>query len=519
MDVTEPRGNMPYLHHLRIIIVSLLVVYAEPCVGANLPKGAQKVLDSLPGKVLTLDLVVSKSIASSNSFRQVRSLKAGIDVAALQSRILLDYNLYAAASHSNSRPDTISPFAASRSLRTSYSLGVSTYFETGTELLVDLTTYKSDTTQGFIGDLAFYETTATVSLKQNLWKDFFGFATRLMKDAGDLNTEAAKFDFQATMEDWVQGMIGQYYNAWLDQSQVRAAMTNLKRQERLLKITKIKARRGTAEKPDVLQIESSVLAAKSNLQLARQGLSNTWRFLVTSLHFPSEWLDIDPIYVPLKLDSPVKETMNLCWKGEHMKAPPKETAQSQSAQLKAQAAAKAARSALNGLNPSVQAGFEMKTNGTDSGSRSTTFSEAFSTDHPAWTASLNVTFPIGNYAAKANAYSAVMNREASDAAAAEAAENILVDWKNSCSNLKRLSLEETWRKAGMKNQQLRAQLEEKRFSIGRSNPTQVIIAGGDATQAELAHRRTKIDLLLAAWSVRRLQNKIKPYVEGLVTKQ
>ncbi len=81
-------------------------------------------------------------------------------------------------------------------------------------------------------------------------------------------------------------------------------------------------------------------------------------------------------------------------------------------------------------------------------------------------------------------------------------------WLNQCANLDRLKLTAKDAALAAKNQEARADLEERRFRLGRSTTFNVIQAGDDATQANVYQKAVDVELRLVAWDVLRLRNQV-----------
>jgi outer membrane protein TolC len=114
---------------------------------------------------------------------------------------------------------------------------------------------------------------------------------------------------------WAYEIADVYYQAWLAQSKARADYDNLNRQQRLLSIVKLQQRRGTSDKVDVLQVESSLKLAEQTFADSRQNVSRIFKALVLSIGFPEMWLEVDGNLVPTKIDQPIDEASKLCRSG------------------------------------------------------------------------------------------------------------------------------------------------------------------------------------------------------------
>ncbi|MGE0614824.1 MAG: TolC family protein [Bacteriovoracia bacterium] len=485
---------------------------------APLPPDAQGLLDSLPGKKVTLDFVLARAMSSSDSFKAVIAQGAGVEVPLLSAKIPLDTRLSLSLGRQINENEALSSFMPNRSSGTQLKLGASTYFRTGTMLSFDLATGYSDMTFPGLGGpgtaftAAGYETKPSFTLVQNLWKDGFGSGTRRGLEAGEFGREASQAAFDESLEEWVLGIVDIYYNAWMLQSRIKTAQDSLKRRQRLASITESKARRGTAERPDVLQVKSAVLATEVMAERANQGLAQVWRSLVVSLKLPSAWVNLDASEIPLVVDEFGPKQLELC---QLLQKEGYEFALD-SATRKLDLQAKAAELTLDRAKslaaPEAQLLLAVSPNGI-SNTLGSSFSEGFTTQHLAWTASVGLNFPIMNYAAEAEVRNAIVNRERVESIAASAKRDMRVRWINQCDDTRRLVDSTRKLQQAFDNQLLRVQLDEDRFKIGKVPLLSVIQAGDDATYAEGDLRQTELEMRLAHWKLTRLAGKVKDYAQ------
>ena len=88
------------------------------------------------------------------------------------------------------------------------------------------------------------------------------------------------------------GLLDQYQNTWLAQARYQSAARQVERQRRLLRITKVKYERGTAEKAELLQVEAASLKARD--QAAMQPSMST----MSGALWSSVWGYLRSIYKP-----------------------------------------------------------------------------------------------------------------------------------------------------------------------------------------------------------------------------
>ncbi|MBL7713949.1 MAG: TolC family protein [Bdellovibrionales bacterium] len=502
--------------HLCLAFIFVAVAQSH---AASLPADAQKLLESFPEKKITLPLVLSRAIGASDSFKTVAARAASIPSSEYESKAPIDTVVLLGTSREVNRNQPISPFGATRTIQGGNSLGARSGFRTGTQLAVEVSdSYFDAVFSGFPGASSKF-TNVKVEASQSLWRDFLGSGTRAGLLAGKSATEAAKLEWWDSVDQWVLDLVTIYYQAWGLQARVTAAERSLERRDRLKKIISVRAKRGTAETPDLLQVDGAMTAARSEVLDARQNLLVIWRNLIISLKMPEEWLKIDPADVPLALEKTIAPTLEACESSQvPATSPSVEMAnlRRESAEGRADALVDRVRPDLSlkaSVNSNAVAGYT-STVGFDS-----RFSDAIAGKNPAWTLGLQLQFPIGAYTERAAASRAVADRDQAIAAASMMKDQLKVDWLNHCGDLARWKKVLADQKSLLEKMQERVRLEETRYQQGRTSPTQVIQAGDDATSAELGLRNAEVQLHLAAWKVRRLQGEIRTEIRKLDTEK
>lgn len=519
MNPLRTAFSPPRLAVLALMGIIPIVSSAAPG-KAKLPEDARRMLETFPGKTVSLDLVVSRALAASDQFKAVAAQKISIPVARLQSRAPLDYTLEFSGSYLDDQNETASavqPQTFSRGL----SLGLSTYFRTGTAVSAGLEHSLTEldfpgSGPGAIPDQRFLGSVASLSITQNLWKDAFGYATRRAVRAGEIASEATEAGFKAAVEDWVLDLIDLFYNAWLAQARAEAAEARVERQQRLQNVTSVKAKRGTAERDIVIQVRGALVNARVSAGEAKQGLERIWRELVTSLKLPEAWLDIDPMLIPITLDEPVDETLKACGPKSALRPPPEASNRTLQAQKQAEAARLQSEAARNRANPQLAATVGLEANSLDEDKIGITLAEAVRAENPAWQAALSLRIPLGASAEEADVRASRAEFERADALAAAASSRLKVEWINTCLNLHRLNEDVKTLRTNYQEQFERAELLERWFRIGRSTAFDTINASAEATAAELALRDAQISVRRTAWEVRRLTRRIETYLERLM---
>lgn len=503
------------------LFLALTGATASAKTASKLPDDAQKLLETFPEKKITLPLVLSRAIGASDSFRAVAARANAIPGAELESRAAIDTVLLLGTSREVNRNQPVSPFGAVRTIQGGHSIGAQTGFRTGTRVGVEVSdAYFDAIFNGFPGASSRF-TNVKVEATQSLWRDFLGRGTRAGLDAGRTATEAAKLEWWDAVDQWVLDLVTIYYQAWGLQERVSAAESSLERRERLKKIITLRTKRGTAETPDILQVDGAMTAARSEVWAARQDLNVIWRNLIISLKMPEAWLKIDPAEVPLALEKTIAPTLESCGKETAVEKAPATSPSLELAVLRQEAARGRADALVDRVRPDLSLRALVNSNAvtglsSDAGF-SGRFSDAVAGKNPAWTLGLQLQVPIGAYTEKAAAARAIADRDQAEAGASMSRDQLRVDWMNHCGDLFRWKKVLADQKSLLEKMHERVRLEEIRYQQGRTSPTQVIQAGDDATNAELGLRNAEVQLHLAAWKVRRLQGEIRSEIKKLDT--
>lgn len=476
---------------------------------SEIPAEAEKILNSLPKKQLSVEVVVGRAIEASADFKRVLAGRPQAEAPEFAAQAPLDWRVYAKGNYFKDDRESFSPISFTNFNSQSFSLGATTQFSTGTSLMLEAG--HSKTEGRFSGQFAnFYETKTTLALSQQLWENAFGYQTRKSLEAAEKTKSAMLANFEGDVEDWVIQMSGIYYSAWLSQEQAKSADENLKRRERLADLIRIRARRGTSEAPDVLQIEGGVVASKADQLSAFQALDEQWRGLVISLGFPDSFLDIDPRIVPMASDSPNAKALKLCVeKKEKIDELKVHNSRLKAAREMKVAAELEFEKAENAFHPSLEFSISAMSNGLDFFSRKTTFEEGLQYTYPGWGAGLTLSLPLENSAEKAQFAQSLSQQMRSRALAMQAEDALKIQWLNQCSDLERLQVtaDDLW--TAYQKQVERARLEERRFELGRTGLQSVINAGDDATRFRIMWAGTVVKKSMASWKVLQLSGELK----------
>lgn len=475
---------------------------------AALPPEAQKLLDEVPGKRLSLSFVVSRAAQSSDSFQAAAADLLTAPTASLQAESLLAWRPFMKVQRLDDRREPTNPFSPGRIQNAQLSLGVSTAFQTGTQFQFEVShgSFGLLFPNPAVGSIDYFETRTSLTLSQKLWNDAFGVATRATLESAEKVSRASDLRARMLIEDWAVGIIRLYYGAWLSQSQGRAARSALERKRRLQSAMDILVRRGTAEAPDRYQVEAALAASEVQWEQARTSLQDQWRQLVVALKLPAALSELDAFEIPVDLDQPLDEARRLCGSEASPSAAPESKALRQ-ARLASEAADLDLQRARSRMKPDVDLNLSVFSNGIDA-QGGNALSEGSRWVHPGYLAGVSLSMPIGFQAEKAQALQAIAQLQRAEAFGRQELDRARTDWIQYCVDLHRMDrAAESWKRA-FSAQERRAEAEEKRFKIGRSGIFQVIQAGDDATQARLAWDSLEVERRINAWMILRQSEKM-----------
>lgn len=499
---------------IREVTVSLLALLLSAqialCAPAKIPAKAEQLLSMLPGKKLTLDFILKKAMQESSSFQALEAGLVQAESTSLSADGPYDWTLLGSYSYLDSRADAASPFNPRGTEARGWNVGVRKRLPTGTSLEAK---YGNSFNRIFFADPAFripdyYENSFSASLSQDLWANFLGQSSRAGQAALVKESEVQKLDYEEAKEKWSLDIIDQFHKAWLAQRRLSSARENFERRQELLQVTRLKSRRGTAERPDVLQVESAFLLAESAVSQAEIELDHIWRSLVVMLNLSEEWLAVPAALIPIELSPAPKRAVEVCEAGTD----PNATRKVQRAQLGLEAAELAFKRAQSDQRPRLQLVGTYETNGINR-VNSESRTETLKSIHPATKVALQLEIPLGDSSQRSQSLQARANLIRSRGELEAVRDTATVNLKQNCEYLRQAkgALEAATKASS--NQRERIRLEERRFQVGRSTTFQVIQAGDDHANTDQTKNQNEVALRQLAWEVIQESVGLEPFFE------
>ena len=513
--IEERNRSVPY----RLILIILLILplhhlQAEPTQDERF-KALQ---DIMPGKTLTPDLLVQIAVLYSDQVQQIGNALVSRDSARLRVEAGFDTRLEASASHIDDQLSTSGGFAPISNKIQAYSLGAGRLFSTGTSLDARLGYTSSEqeyAASPFSASLPGEtdELKLEMNLRQSLWKNQFGRGTGLRLQAAEQGGKATTHSVEEQMHGFVLETIRSYYDAWNAREAVQAAEKRRASQDRLLAIVNRQNSLGTVELPDVLQVRASRQSAVDAVSDARSTFQQIWRSLVVSLKLPSILLELDPGRIPMAMDDRLADARQICAM-EESAIRRLETPATRALQARAAAAGANLEAAVDEGRADVYAMAGLQSN-SHNDQFTGSFSETGRIKNPRLQLTVGVSMNLGGSAATAAAAEALQGRRDAELQLSQTRDGRVTNWLNQCRNLRRMEgLVRSLEQVHQLNER-RAVLEEKRFRLGRKDAFSVLQANDMATNSGLNLNRTRAQLRILAWSLKKLRGDMKEYLEEL----
>jgi outer membrane protein TolC len=445
---------------------------------------------------LTPGLIAALLVETSDAANIVKNEFMTADTGVLRFDANFSGKIESKLSYFDDRNEPAQSISPTRNKVTQFNLGYSKQFVTGTSVKTEFQhqqRFPEGVNPLFLSDG--YENDLSLSIRQSLLKNSFGSMNR-QREASALNLrDATKHSISDRLQRVAVDGIGLYFQAWLSQWQVRAADARLKRQEQLLKLTKINARRGTAEQADVMQIEAAVILSQNGKKDAQKKLLDLWNSLVLSLKLPRDYLSIDPMRIYLDPENHLPEARVAC-----KSTFPDGADRIKALELSLKAANLNHEATSSALRPELYLEARVSGNGIDK-EMSQIWDETFTMKHPQTSIALGIDVPTSFDREKADYLEALKIKKNAEIQMSQAKTQFEINRDQYCREAQTLDYKIAGLKKALDLQVKREKAEQNRFRIGRIDAFTVIKAGNDITDAEIALKSTEAQLQMTAWSL------------------
>ena len=382
----------------------------------------------------------------------------------------------------------------------------------GTQMLVEWALDRQETEFATAaGKQENYQSQGAITVKQSLWRNFLGHAWNAEEQAILLGDKASKEQLQAQLEELAMLIVNQYYQAWLLQARLRATYQNIKLQQRLLRVSKIKFDLGTADKADILQIKASLLELQQRVKDSINALRGIWAQLVTAVNLPVVYVNTDISGMLLMIDKNYRASLDACKSLRNKNRSQFESANLRSLKYSLQASEQRIAQHKDSLKPDVFAAVRLANNGVDAGFTDSIW-QSLSDWNVSASVSLGINIELGMHMQRANLADSFKQKQIALLSIDQAQTEFHVDILNTCNDLDRLiSKEKNLRKIYLQQSE-RIALQEERFRIGQIDVLQIVQASNDLITAELRLKETSQELGLTVWKIRKMDGSLATYL-------
>ena len=358
-----------------------------------------------------------------------------------------------------------------------------------------------------------FQTQGSLTVKQNLWRNFFGRAWHAEEQALLLSNQASKEKLQADLEALAMVIVNQYYQAWLLQARLRATYQNIKLQQRLLRVSKVKLDLGTADKADILQIRASLLGLQQRVNDSINALRIIWSQLVTAVNLPVVYINTDISDMRLVVDKNYHPSLAACKTLRNKNRSQFESASLRGLNYSLQASEHRIVQHKENLKPDVFAAVRLANNGVDTKLADSVW-QSLTDWNVSASVSLGVNIELGMHAQRANLADIFKQKQIALLSIDQAQTDLQVEVLNACNDLDRLiSKEKVLRKIYLQQSE-RIALQEERFRIGQIDVLQIVQASNDLIAAELQLKETTQELGLIVWKIRKMDGSLATYLRN-----
>ncbi|MFH1339449.1 MAG: TolC family protein [Candidatus Omnitrophota bacterium] len=380
---------------------------------------------------------------------------------------------------------TASNFIGTKSETRDYNFGISQKLPTGTTLKADFDNRRSWDNSGYITVNPAHDSSANLTLEQELGKNFFGIADRSDVKITKIDIENAQY----TSLDKIERMLSDVHKAYwriaqyLSIAGIREEM--LSEAERLFRINKEKFRRGIIEEPQLVASEVNVRQREIDLMLVR----NELEYYINQLKLLLNLEDKDKIILPEEsLDlaiQPVEfsQALETAFRNRRDYFMAKNEVGSKDIKLVMK---------KNNLWPEINLEASVTRNGLDR-----QFSEAVkgisSEDNPEYFLGLRIEFPLQNREAKSEFNKAKIEKAKALLSLKKIERLILVDINDSVRSCRILEQRANKQKKVVELQEEKLAAETERYKYGRSDTDTVIRYQDDLLLSRLLYAQALLD--------------------------
>ncbi|MFP4473390.1 MAG: TolC family protein [Candidatus Omnitrophota bacterium] len=365
-----------------------------------------------------------------------------------------------------------------------YDVGLKKKLPTGTTVKLAMTNQRDWTDSSFASLNPAHESTAAITLTQELGQNFFGVQDRGNVKITRIEVENAAFTSLYKIENTVADVQKAYWQAVLRQKIVRIQKDMLAQARRLYELNQDKIQHGLVEKPELLDSEANFQTRQSALLSAENDLATSRNTLRLLLNLPDDSGRIelsDELSIPENRIQ-LTEALTSAFRNRY---------DYQRARSVIDARDIALELSRHSLWPEINLEASYKRNGIDDDTFTDAINDISRKDNPDYTIGLTFEMPLENTKARAEHTAAKYQKARALTGLKFLERSIAVNVKDRVrnSNILQEIARNLSQVAGVQEQKLEAEL--KRYRSGRSDTNTVIRFQEDVIRAQEQAARAK----------------------------
>jgi outer membrane protein TolC len=222
---------------------------------------------------LSVDDVVNSVLNKSLVHKEIDINFQKSAIAIYSADIPYDVMLNGKWNHEDSKAETIGGLGNIRDLTDSYSIGAAKKWRTGSYLGLDYGKIARDSELGATS-LALrlpakqFQNVATLTFKQELWNNSFGYQDQLKQEAADLTTERAKLERDEATEDLLMSAVKLFWDTYSAQENWKQSIAARDKFQQLYKNIEKKFSLGFDDRSELLKTKAELQNQEKNINSA-----------------------------------------------------------------------------------------------------------------------------------------------------------------------------------------------------------------------------------------------------------
>lgn len=214
---------------------------------------------SVPSYALTLDEYLGQVRLNNEG---VRGAKLGEEAKSLrldEGGLVFKPSFFLNAEFNDDKRPTVAPsFQGNRTVRETYSAGLSQNFRTGTKASLSYNIYKTDIRGSQVALPMFYDTTPKIEISQSLWRNWLGGEVKATETVQNAQNESNRLNDQFNLKQLLIKAENAYWRLVFAEESLKVQKESLARAVKLRDWNSSRMRNNLVDEADYLQAEASL---------------------------------------------------------------------------------------------------------------------------------------------------------------------------------------------------------------------------------------------------------------------